>query len=41
MGATVLPVAANGPLQARRFGSYSLWAVGPLMRCGRENSPCR
>ncbi|WPL81727.1 LysR family transcriptional regulator [Bordetella hinzii] len=29
VGATVLPVAAPGPLQARRFGSYPLWAVGP------------
>lgn len=28
VGATVLPVAAGGPLQSRRFGSYALWALG-------------
>ncbi|AZY49869.1 LysR family transcriptional regulator [Bordetella avium] len=29
VGATVLPVAAGGPLESRRFGLYSLWALGP------------
>ncbi|WP_419204296.1 LysR family transcriptional regulator [Bordetella trematum] len=29
IGATVLPVASPGPLQAQRFGSHPLWVVGP------------
>lgn len=29
VGATILPVAAPGPLQAHRFGSHPLWVVGP------------
>ncbi|OZI50829.1 LysR family transcriptional regulator [Bordetella genomosp. 4] len=29
VGATVLPVSDQGPLQSERFGSYALWAVGP------------
>jgi len=28
VGATVLPVPDDGPLQGERFGSYPLWAVG-------------
>lgn len=28
VGATVLPVPGDGPLESERFGSYALWAVG-------------
>ncbi len=29
IGATILPVDPDGPLQTHKFGSYPLWVVGP------------
>lgn len=29
LGATVLPIADDGVLESRRFGSYPIWVIGP------------